>query len=72
MKDLIITYENGDEKILKKEYDHIYDFKEEIESDKSGIPMLDYKNVTAVFFEKTSKHFDTIDDLYKHRVSIMK
>lgn len=72
MKDLIITYENGDEKILKKEYDHIYDFTEEIESDKGGIPMLDYKNVTAVFFEKTSKHFDTIDDLYKHCVSIMK
>lgn len=72
MKDLIITYENDDKTILKREYEHIYDFTEEMESDEIGIPMLDYKNVTAVFFEKNSKYFDTIDDLYKHCVSIMK
>lgn len=72
MKDLIVNYENENGQMIKQEYDRIFDFTEEMESNKADIPMLDYGNVTATFFEKRTKNFDTIDDLYHHCVEIMK
>lgn len=72
MKDLIITFENDDKEVVKKEYSRLFDFTDKIEIGKTGIPMSDCKNVIAIFFEKKLEHFDTIDDLYKHCVSIMK
>ena len=72
MKDLVISYENENSKVIKQEYNRIFDFTEEFENNKVDIPMLDYGNVTATFFEKRTKNFDTIDDLYHHCVEIMK
>lgn len=72
MKDLIITYQNENEKTIRREYDKIFDFTEEIEGNGFNAPMLDYENVTAKFFENRIESFNTIDDLYKHCVKIMK
>ena len=72
MKDLTISYENENGQVIRQEYDRIFDFTEELESDNLDIPMLDYGNVTATFFEKRTKNFDTIDDLYHDCVEIMK
>lgn len=72
MKDLTISYENENGQVIRQEYDRIFDFTEELESDNLDIPMLDYGNVTATFFEKRTKNFDTIDDLYHYCVEIMK
>lgn len=72
MKDLIIRYENENGQVIKQEYDRIFYFTEAMESNKADIPMMDYKNVTATFFEKQTKNFNTIDDLYHHCVEIMK
>lgn len=72
MKDLIITYQNENEKTIRREYDKIFDFTEEIEGNGFNAPMLDYENVTAKFFENRTESFNTIDDLYKHCVKIIK
>ena len=72
MKDLVISYENENSQVIKQEYNRIFDFTEELENNKVDIPMLDYGNVTATFFEKRTKNFDTINDLYHHCVEIMK
>ena len=72
MKDLIITYQNENEETIRREYDKIFDFTEEIEGNGFNAPMLDYENVTAKFFENRIESFNTIDDLYKHCVKIMK
>lgn len=39
-----------------------------MEADDIDIPMMDYKNVEADFWENPlhHKHFDTIRDLYRH------
>ena len=42
MKDLTISYENENGQVIRQEYDRIFDFTEELESDNLDIPMLDY------------------------------
>ena len=73
MKDLMISYDNENGERINKVYDYIYDFTDALESDEVDIPMMDYKNVDAYFFEKPSSHlhFDTIEDLYYHCKLIM-
>ncbi len=73
MKDLKIVYDNENGECIDREYDRIMDFIEEIESDNIDIPMLDYKNVIAIFFENplNDKYFDTIEELLKHCKSIV-
>lgn len=68
MKDLVICYDTENGETKGKSYNTIMDFLDEMESDKIDIPMMDYKNVYAEFFEKVhnGKHFDTIGDLYDH------
>lgn len=68
MKDLKIIYDNENEERIEREYDTIMDFIDEMDSDKIDIPMLDYKNVTAVFFENPLqiKYFSTIAELLNH------
>lgn len=71
MKNLIISFKNENGETTKREYDKIFDFTEEIDGDGFNAPMLDYKNVTAKFFENRTESFNTIDDLYKHCIAIM-
>ncbi len=74
MKDLRISYDNDYGKRITMDFDTIMDFIEMMESDNIDIPMLDYENVEAVFWENPlqHKHFDTIDDLYKHCIEIVR
>ena len=73
MKDLKISYDNENGQRINMEYDTIMDFVDVIDSDNIDIPMLDYVNVEADFFENPllHKHFDTIEDLYNHCKSIL-
>ena len=68
MKDLKITYTNENDVRIVREYNTIMDFIDEMESDNYDIPMMDYTDVEAVFFENRllDKHFDTIAHTYKH------
>lgn len=74
MKDLKISYDNYNGKRINAEYDTIMDFTDTIESDEADIPMMDYENVEADFFENPlhHKHFDTIEDLYNYCNMIVK
>lgn len=75
MKDLRISYDNENGQRIKAEYDTIMDFIDTIDSeDNIDIPMLDYENVEANFFENPllHKHFNTVEELYKHCVEITK
>lgn len=69
MKDLIITY-TSENKAIKKEYDHIFDFTDEIEDTNISVPTQ--RNITATFFENRTEKFNTMDDLYRHCVAILK
>ena len=73
MKDLKISYDNENGQRINMEYDTIMDFVNTIDSDNIDIPMLDYENVEADFFENPllHKHFDIIEDLYNHCKSIL-
>lgn len=73
MKDLKISYDNENGQRINMEYDTIMNFVDDIDSDNIDIPMLDYENVEADFFENPllHKHFDTIEDLYNHCKSIL-
>lgn len=73
MKDLKISYDNENGQRINMEYDTIMDFVDAIDSDNIDIPMLDYENVEADFFENPllHKHFETIEDLYNHCKSIL-
>lgn len=73
MRDLKISYDNENGQRINMEYDTIMDFVDAIDSDNIDIPMLDYVNVEADFFENSlfHKHFDTIEDLYNHCKSIL-
>ena len=68
MKDLKIKYinENGDK--ITAEYNTIMDFIDQMDSDDSDIPMMDYTDVEADFFESPLLHlkFATIERLYDH------
>ena len=68
MKDLIISYDNENGNQIHREYDTIMDFLNEMTSDDIDIPMLDYINVNARFFENPlhDRTFGTIEDLYLH------
>ena len=68
MVDLKIIYDNENEERIEREYATIMDFIDEMESDNIDIPMLDYRNVTAAFFESKLmiKYFSTIGDLLEH------
>jgi hypothetical protein len=74
MKDLKIRYENENGDKINAEYDTIMDFTDAIESDEIDIPMLDYTNVEADFFENPLLHksFNTIVELYEHCKAILK
>lgn len=75
MKDLRISYDNENGQRIKAEYDTLMDFIDTIDSeDNIDIPMLDYENVEADFFENPllHKNFNTIEDLYKHCIEITK
>jgi hypothetical protein len=68
MKDLKISYKNENDIVVKKEYDTIMDFIDEMESNSIDVPMLDYTNVTYTLFENklNSGKFNTIADLLEH------
>ena len=72
MKDLKIKYENENGEIINTEYNTIVDFLDQMDSDETDIPMMDYKNVEADFFENPLLHckFATIECLYNHCISI--
>ena len=74
MKDLKISYDNENGQRINMEYDTIMNFVDDIDSDNIDIPMLDYENVEADFFENPllHKHFETIEDLYNHCLKILK
>lgn len=75
MKDLKISYDNENGQRIYAEYNTIIDFIDTIDSeDDIDIPMLDYGNVEAIFFENPLiyKQFDTIEDLYNHCQEIIK
>lgn len=75
MKDLRISYDNENGQRIKAEYDTLMDFIKTIDAeDNIDIPMLDYENVEAIFFENPllHKHFNTIEELYNHCVEITK
>lgn len=74
MKDLVIKYDNENGERIKREYDYVFDFTNEIESNNIDIPMMDYENVEADFFENPLLHrdFNTIEELYIHCKNILK
>lgn len=74
IKDLKIDYDNENGERVTKEYDTIMDFIDEMESDSFDIPMMDYNNVNAKFFENPLQtyHFATIEYLYNHCKEIVK
>lgn len=73
MKDLMISYDNDNGERVHKVYDHIFDFTDAIELNNTDIPLMNYKNVDAYFFENplSHSHFNTIEDLYYHCKLIM-
>ena len=74
MKDLKIYYKNENDDTINRDYDTIMDFLDEMESDSDDIPMLDYTDVHAMFFENelNQKEFDTINDLLNHCKTIIR
>ena len=74
MKDLKISYKNENDDTINRDYDTIMDFLDEMESDSDDIPMLDYTDVHAMFFENelNQKEFDTINDLLNHCKTIIR
>ncbi len=71
MKDLKIKYKNENGEVISGEYNTIMDFMDEMESD-IDIPMLDYTDVYAKFFDKHEKHFETIKELLEHCENVTK
>ena len=74
MKDLEISYDNENGNRVNRSYDTIMSFLDDMDSDRVDIPMMDYENVEAIFFENslTKKNFKTIEDLYNHCNMILK
>lgn len=72
VKALKIKYVNENGDIINSEYDTIIDFLDQMDSDDADIPMMDYVNVEADFFENPQLHckFATIECLYNHCKSI--
>lgn len=67
MKDLKIDYTNEKGIRVHAEYSTIMDFLNEMDSE-SVIPMMDYTDVEADFFENPllHQHFDSVKSLYNH------
>ena len=74
MKDLKIKYTNESGETINDEYNTIMDFIDQMDSDKIDIPMMDYENVEADFFENPLLHckFTTIERLYNHCKAIVR
>lgn len=72
MVDLKIRYNNENNEIKSREYNTIMDFIDEMESDSTDIPMLDYDMVKATFFEKRKEYFVTISELLRHCKQIVR
>lgn len=74
MKDLRISYDTKNGQRTNAEYNTIMDFIDVMDSDEIDIPMLDYENVEATFFENPllHKNFNTIEELYNHCIEITK
>ena len=74
MKDLMIRYKNENGDKVYAEYDTIMDFLDTMESDDIDIPMLDYEEVAADFFENPLLHkrFKTIAELVEHCKKIVR
>jgi hypothetical protein len=72
MKDLKISYDNENGDRIETLYNTIMDFIDLMNLDTLDIPMLDYENVDAIFFENelNKKHFETINDLLEHCIAI--
>lgn len=64
-ENLKVFYDNENGERICAVYDSIRMFINAIDSDEIDIPMLDYENVDAYFYENPAPHhFDTIQDLY--------
>jgi hypothetical protein len=74
MKDLVICYDNENGETKGKSYDTIMDFIDEMESDEMDIPMLDYTNVYAEFFERIhhGENFQSIEQLLERCKRMLK
>lgn len=72
--DLRFDYKNENDDRIYVECDTIMDFINTMESDEVDIPMLDYKDVHAKFFdnEHNKKEFDTVGELLEHCKQIVK
>ena len=72
MMDLKISYNNENGQRITAQYETIMDFIDTMDSDEIDIPMFDYEDVDAVFFENEllTKHFETIEELYEHCIRI--
>lgn len=74
MSDLRISYDNENNQRITMDFDTIMDFTDLMESNNMDIPMMDYQNVEADFWENPlhHKHFDSIEDLYKYCKEIVR
>lgn len=72
--DLRFDYKNENDDRIYVECNTIMDFIDTMESDEVDIPMLDYKDVHAKFFdnELNKKEFDTVGELLEHCKQIVK
>ena len=72
--DLRFDYVTENDDRIYAECDTIMDFIDTMESDEVDIPMLDYRDVHAMFFdnELNKKEFDTVEELLKHCKQIVK
>ena len=72
--DLRFDYLNENDVRVYVECDTIMDFIDTMESDEIDIPMLDYTDVHAKFFdnELVKENFDTVEDLLEHCKQIIK
>lgn len=68
MKDLKMSYTNENGERVSAEYDTVMDFLDQMESNGVDIPMMDYTDVDAMFFENelNTKHCETIAELVDH------
>lgn len=74
MKDLKIKYINKNGNVVDQEYDTIMDFLDHMDSHDIDLPMMDYADVEADFFENPNLHrnFATLEGLYNHCKAIVR
>lgn len=73
MIDLRFSYTTKNSGNVTEEFDTIMAFTDAIESGDISKDILNGTNVEAIFFENplSKKHFDTVQELYEHCISIM-